>query len=275
MLALSVLGAACAKKVRIEVKAGYQEPLNIFTVVALPPANRKSAVFKQVVKPVEDYEREEAKRTGREITQKQAARKIKESKLKKMQEQAASAKGLNLDSLVEQASSLAGELAETPVSAPTRCIADDCTPEKLINLLGDQGGRIAVLSPEGDIFDLMAGRYSVNRTPNFGVHLKGHAGDTLRVDRVGRAPEFIEQPALTLGLTVQPEVIHGLAAKPGFRGRGLLGRFLYSLPPSNLGYRDTNAPPVPDHVYELYRGGLSVLLNLSNEMGEDGASVYL
>jgi hypothetical protein len=270
MLAFSVLATACAKRVRIEVKPGYQEPLNIFTVTALPPGNRKSAVFKHVVKPVEDYEREEARRTALEISKKQATRKIKESKLKKIQEKAASAKGLEAGSLIEQASSLAAELAVTPVSVPTRFIADDCTPEKLISLLGDQGGRIAVLSPEGDVFDLMAGRYSANGKGNFNVYLMGHSGDTLRVDRVGRAPEFINQPALTLGLTVQPEVIRGLATKPGFRGRGLLGRFLYSLPASPLGYRDTNPPSVPDEVRELYRGGLSVLLNISIQMGEDG-----
>jgi hypothetical protein len=171
--------------------------------------------------------------------------------------------------LTEQAASLASELATTPVAVPTRCIADDCTPEKLAALLRDQGGRIAVLSPEGDVFDLMAGRYSSNGTANLGVYLKGHAGDTLRVDRMGRTPEFVKEPALTVGLAVQPEVIRGLATKPGFRGRGLLARFLFSLPTSQLGYRDTNPPPVPDEVYEVYRGGLLVLLNLPNQKGED------
>lgn len=164
----------------------------------------------------------------------QAARKIKESKLKKVQEKAASAKRLEFDNLTEQAANLAAELAATPVSVPVRCIADDCTPEKLVTLLGDQAGRIAVLSPEGDVFELMAGRYSAQGKANLGGYLKGHAGDSLRVDRMGRAPEFINQPVLTLGLTVQPEVIRGLATKPGFRGRGLLGRFLYSLPTSPL-----------------------------------------
>jgi replicative DNA helicase len=273
MLVLSIIGAACAKRVRIQVKPGYQEPLNIYTVTALPPANRKSPVFSHVIKSLEDYEREEARRTALEIAQKQAARKIKESKLKKIQERAATAKGLDVESLIEQATSLAAELAATPASVPTRCIADDCTPEKLTTLLGDQSGRIAVLSPEGDVFDLMAGRYSTNSKPNLGGYLKGHSGDTLRVDRVGRLPEFIKQPAITFGLAVQPEVITGLATKPGFRGRGLLARFLYSLPTSTLGYRDTNAPPVPDEVYELYRGGLSVLINLGNETGEDGEPI--
>ena len=118
MLALSVVATASAKRVRIEIKPGYQEPLNIFTVTALPPGNRKSAVFTHVVRPVEHYEREEARRTGLEMARTQAARKIKESKLKKVQEKAASAKRLEFDNLTEQAANLAAELAATPVSVP-------------------------------------------------------------------------------------------------------------------------------------------------------------
>lgn len=272
MLVLSVLAAACAKKVRIEVKEGHQEPLNIFTVTSLPPGNRKSAVFSRVIKPVEDYEGEEARRTAGEVASAKALRKIKESKLKNIQEKAAKAKGLEFDSLTEQAASLAAELAATPERVPTRCIADDCTPEKLSGLLREQRGRIALLSPEGDVFDLMAGRYSTNGNSNLGVYLKGHSGDTLRVDRVNRLPELVKEPALIVGLAVQPEVIRGLATRPGFRGRGLLGRFLYSMPASQLGYRDPSAPPLPENVYELYHGGLLVLLNLPDQKGEDGKS---
>jgi replicative DNA helicase len=49
-------------------------------------------------------------------------------------------------------------------------------------------GRIALLSPEGDVFDQMAGRYNQQVGPNLGVYLKGHAGDLLKVDRRGRPP---------------------------------------------------------------------------------------
>jgi hypothetical protein len=108
----------------------------------------------------------------------------------------------------------------------------------------------------------MAGRYAGHGAPNFGIYLRGHAGDTLRVDRVGRPPEFVPQPALTLGLAVQPDVLRGLIDKPGFRGRGLLGRFLYSLPQSLLGSRDTDAPPVPQAVRVAYRGSVMALLDL-------------
>ena len=110
-----------------------------------------------------------------------------------------------------------------------RLVADDVTPEAAASLLAEQGGRLAVLSAEGGIFATLAGRYS--GTPNLEVFLKGHAGDLLVVDRKGRDHEYVEHPALTLGLAVQPEVLTDIAAMPGFRGRGLLARILYALPP--------------------------------------------
>jgi hypothetical protein len=61
----------------------------------------------------------------------------------------------------------------------------DATPEALAGLLATYG-RIALVSPEGDVFDQMAGRYNQAVGPNLGVYLKGQAGDLLRIDRRGR-----------------------------------------------------------------------------------------
>jgi hypothetical protein len=164
--------------------------------------------------------------------------------------------------LTADLAALAADIAVSVVPVSPRYIADDCTPEQLTTMLQDQGGRIAVLSPEGDVFDLIAGRYSPTASANFLVFLKGHAGDQLRVDRVRRAPEFIDRPALTVGLAVQPDVIRGLMDKPGFRERGLLGRVFYSLPDSLLGHRDTDPPPIPSEVRAAYRSNMRALLRL-------------
>ena len=117
----------------------------------------------------------------------------------------------------------------------------------------------------------MAGRYSPTATSNFGVFLRGHAGDDLRIDRVGRSPEFVIKPAVTVGLAVQPEVIRGLASRPGFRGRGLLGRFLYSLPASFLGHRNVDPPPMPPEIKETYRSHIFALLDLHFDQDEHAA----
>ena len=270
MLALAVVAAACAKKVKVCLKPGYSEPANIFVVVAMEPGARKTGVFREVVAPMEDHEQAEVRRAAPEIAKGKAALKIKEGALKKLQDKAVTAKKHEQEALAAEVAALAAELAEIVVPESPRYIADDCTVERLATLLRDQGGRIAVMSPEGDVFDLMAGRYSQTGTGNFGVYLKGHAGDTLRIDRVGRPPEFVAEPALTVGLAVQPEVIRGLIDKPGFRGRGLLGRFLYSLPVSLLGHRDTNPPPVPSAIRSVYHTKIHALLELPLEKDRDG-----
>jgi replicative DNA helicase len=271
MLTLSVLATCCAKKVVVCMREGYTEPVNMFTVTSLASGNRKTAVFAAVTRPLEDYERAEAQRTSKLIAGQQAERAIQESILKGLKERAAAAKEKNeRERLTREAAELAAELETEITASPTRYITDDCTPERLSTLLHEQGGRIAVMSAEGDIFDIMAGRYSTKGMGNFGVFLKGHAGDALRTDRVGRS-ESVKAPAITIGLAVQPDVIRGLAEKPGFRGRGLLGRFLYALPESLLGRRDPDAPPVPGDIRAAYHDNVTALLALPFGTDENGA----
>jgi hypothetical protein len=262
MLALSVVAAACARRVEVAVKPGYAEPVNVSTVVALAPGNRKSAVFTDVTEPLTAFEQAQATLLKPQIATATNQRAIREARLTRLQGEAAKASPQEFPGILQEADALARELADLVIPAAPRLVAADTTPEKLVSLLREHGGRMAVLSPEGDVFDLMAGRYGGKGPPNFGVYLNGHAGDDLRVDRVGRPPEFVKKPALTLGLAVQPDVIRGLADRPGFRGRGLLGRFLYSLPPSLVGRRQVDPPPVPPCVRARYRERVEALLGL-------------
>lgn len=66
--------------------------------------------------------------------------------------------------------------------------------------------------------------------------------------------------ALTLGLAVQPEIVSDIATMPGFRGKGLLGRILYALPVSNIGYRNLEPAPIPAEVLATYDRNLRALL---------------
>ena len=50
-------------------------------------------------------------------------------------------------------------IADFAVPRFLRLMAYDITPERLEVLLAENGGRMGVFSPEGDIFDIMAGRY--------------------------------------------------------------------------------------------------------------------
>jgi hypothetical protein len=82
MLVLSVVAAACARKVVIELKPGYREPVNIYTATALPSGNRKSSVFAEVTAPLREFERTEARHATAGIAKAKTAHKIKEARLR-------------------------------------------------------------------------------------------------------------------------------------------------------------------------------------------------
>ena len=86
-------------------------------------------------------------------------------------------------------------------------------------------GVFSVLSTEGGIFDIMAGRYS-NKS-NIDVWLKGHCGDAIYVDRMTREAECIMHPALSAILSIQPSVLDEIMSNTTMTGRGLIARFLY------------------------------------------------
>ena len=78
----------------------------------------------------------------------------------------------------------------------------------------------------------------------------------------------MDHPALTMCLSPHPDVLRGLTDKPGFRGRGLLARFLYALPASMLGHRTNTAQPIPALVSSEYKEGILALLKRKSVAGE-------
>jgi hypothetical protein len=267
-LVLNALAACAGGRVRLQVRPGWEEPLNLYSVVTLPPGERKSAVFAEVTAPLVQFEAMLAAERTYEIAEARAYRRVAEKRLDAAQNAAARAVGMEKERRLEEVAAAARELEEAIVPFEFRLLADDATPEAIATLLAEQKGRLAVLSPEGGIFGQMAGRYSATSgQPNLDVYLKGHSGDMLRVDRKGRGPEYIARPALTLGLAVQPEVLRSLTDQPGFRGRGLLARFFYSLPASRVGGRRNDVLPLPDAVRESYGVELKALAHSLEAVG--------
>ena len=153
---------------------------------------------------------------------------------------------------------LASEIADFKVMQPLKLYVDDITTEKLSSSLSESG-RTAILSSEGGIFDLLAGLY--NKNVNIDVFLKAYSGDTIRVDRIGRPSESIKDPALTILLTVQPNVIAGMMSNGTFRGRGLTARFLYCIPRSLVGKRRFSTEPIPYEAKQRYREIIADMLD--------------
>ena len=105
---------------------------------------------------------------------------------------------------VSELADKAKEISAFQEVLPLKLFVDDVTAEKLASVLAENRSKAAIVSAEGGIFDILSGIYTKN--VNIDVFLKGHSGDTIRVDRIGRASESIVHPTLTMLLAVQPGV---------------------------------------------------------------------
>lgn len=266
---LTCCALSVAKKYRVRVNDGWVEPLNLYTLSVLPPGSRKSAVFSALLGPVRECERQWQQDAGPENREARSTRAFLEKKISASRARAVQAKSSDeADGALQEVKDLESKLAGIPEPVTPRLLIDDCTVERVATLLVEQGEVLALMSAEGDAFGMWAGRYSPNgESANFAIILKGHNGDSGSVDRMGRDPLQYSSPALTIGITAQPDVLHSLAAKPAFKGRGLVQRFLFCLPKDNVGHRDVDAPCVPGGVREEYRRHLLWLLNLDRKAG--------
>lgn len=260
-MALGALSAALAGTVRIRLSPDWVEELALYVAVILRSGERKSPVVREAKAPLERWEREVRAREAEHVAEEHAAHEMLVSRFEVSKGEAARAKDEpSRIEAEERVRRLAGEVAASHPPALSRLLADDATPEALASLLAAHGGRLAVMTAEGGLFDILGGRYTEGRL-NLDVVLKAHAGEEHRVDRKGRAAEVIPRPLLALAFAVQPTVLEKLRENAALRGRGLMARFLYLLPKTALGRRDLDPPSVPSEVREEYRVRLTALLD--------------
>lgn len=263
LLALAMCSGCVAR--RIEIDCGWREPINLWVAVLLDPASRKSAVFSSAKSPLKMIESELIERARPDISRAQAEFKIAEKQHAKAIAKAADGDVVARQEAIELQLYLDNN---RPISPQLFC--DDVPAEMLGKLIADQAGRMILASAEGGIFSLMAGRYSKG-VPNLDAFLKSHAREELLVHRLSRDAVVIDRASLTMALAIQPEVLRSLTAKETFRGRGLLGRFLWAVPNSRLGFRrNRGVQKVPDYIKERYERLIRRLFDLGEQIGSSG-----
>jgi len=258
-LILPVIATACQGKLFVSVKSGYQEPLCFWTVTALDSGNRKSSVLEKITAPLNEWEKNKRLEIEPQRQEAITRQKNQESRIKILRAQFSRADASDSERIEAEIINLEMYPIEIPIIP--QLWAQDVTPEHLGTLMNINNERMAILSAEGGIFDIMGGRYS-NGLSNLDLFLQAHSGDSVRVDRGSRDPVYLDKPALSLGLSPQPDVLRSLAEKQGFRGRGLLARFQYLLPKSKLGYRKLTSEPVPEEIEKKYQNLIYKLLDI-------------
>jgi hypothetical protein len=261
LLALAVL-ATCLQR-RFEVAPygeddDYTEPLALWILIAMLSGSRKTAVINALIAVLLHWEKLERDRRRRDIARVNAARAVAKKRIEKLTKDAANAD--NDDARERLREEISREEEEMPVEIwPPKLFTGDTTAETCQSLLVKQGERLAVLTDEPGIFQVMAGLYSGGNA-SLDVFLQGHAGSSVRVDRADREA-YLEKPALTFGLALQNGVLADVASGRRFRDSGLLARFLYAIPESNVGKRDVRRRvSIPEPVRRAYEAGIFGLL---------------
>jgi len=269
--ALACVAVAGQRKFKVQVRPDYTEPVNIYALAALPPGERKSANVAACKAPLVQWEAQAQEEARAAIREALSERKTLERAIETKRAKAGAAKTAEARrEIINEIKTLEAELPEVPASP--RLLIDDVTPEAIPAFMECQQERAGIIEAEGGFFDILAGRYSKG-IPNLDAVLKLWSGEPVHVDRKGGPPVVLHDPALTICLTPQPEIIRGMADKPGFRGRGLVGRFLYLMPRSRVGSREVEPRPIPQAVQEHYAAKLRTLLALQWSLGSDGKPV--
>jgi replicative DNA helicase len=252
---LGILSTIAQSRFSIQISPSYSEPLNLYLMVTMPPANRKSAILKYCQSPLLTYELLEKQRLEKSISEQTAAYKANLRYLEKLRN-SYDGTSEKLEKIVDLETSL-----KPPLVYP-KLFLTDSTPESLANALCEQNGRIALLSAEGGLFETISGLYTNGRS-NIDTLLSGWSKDTVRIKR--KDGEINIAPLITLFFIVQPIIVERMAKKSAFIGNGFMERFLYYAPQTNIGWRENKGTEIPLSILKEYENAILKILSASEK----------
>ena len=264
--ALAILATCLQGRYVVKAKDGWSEPTNLYVLMVAEPAERKSAITRLMLAPVEHFEIEYNKQHKTDFEKSD----IMKQRLKRQKGRLEAMDSNDTDAEEK----FLKESAEFEAISPLQLYCDDVTPEKLVSILARNNGRAAVISAEGGIFcQLAGGMYST--VVNLDVFLKAHCGDTIRCDRISRESEIIRKPALTMLLAAQPTILMGVMHNSTFRGRGLTARFLYSIPQTLVGNRKYTTEPISPTAEQQYFSLIQTLLKKATDAAKNDPEIIV
>ena len=239
MLVIGSLAAAATGRATVQVSPNWAEPVNLYLVTAMRSGSGKSAAEKLCCGWLRTWQ---AERLAERLDEYELARRMAKVAEKRAAEvEKSMIVGTKTSSDLREAL-VELQAARDAVPALPRLLADDATPEAVANLLAAHGERLAIMSTEADLFDMVL-KGKPGQRANLNVYLKAWSGDQMIRDRKGGSetgPESttLERPLMTISVTVQPSVLRRLFADDEMASRGFSARFMFSLPEDLIGRRD-------------------------------------
>lgn len=304
MLCLAALSTAIQGRINaIANNENWVEPITLYTATIMPSGHRKSSIFDRVNRPlldwetfIQDLEWPVVSQSQQEYKELEQAIEKADTAVQKMRQQwntarmadptnphVADAELADLEAARQIAADARTAYQKAKPRYPTRLVYNDITPEKASTALSQQRGEhISIISDEGGVFEVLTGGRYGDRL-NLDVFLKGHSGNIILVDRVGRDSERINRPMISLGLAIQPQVVQEIGKSRQMHGRGLLARFLYAAPDNSLGDRMVDAPQASPEIRARYENTIKQIASAAHalddihevRLSDDASGVFL
>lgn len=270
---LGILGLCNQGKYKVEARKGWQETLNLFTLIIANPSEKKSPICKRLTSAIYEYEKQKNISLQPKIMSSKDNKQILEKKLTNLKRELIKNDNGNKDSKInientkKEIKNLQKQLIEFNEVNELKLIADDVTPEALSSIMAKNNEKMAIISAEGGIFATMNGRYN-NNVPNFDIFLKSYSNEPIKIDRQNGETKTMYNPLLTMVLFVQPIILEQVFSNNIFKGRGLCARFLYTYPKSKVGKRVINTRLVNEITENNYNQLINnlILNNMENQI---------
>ncbi|MEN9800540.1 MAG: hypothetical protein RL653_4237 [Pseudomonadota bacterium] len=233
--ALAVLSAAVGHSLRVRAWAGFEQPAVVWVTVAAASGENKSAVVNAMKSPISSFQANRRKEEQPVLEEALRRHALLVRQAEALAKRAASNKG---DVSMDEAQRAMREADEAKPGPLFRLTFDSSTTEALVAELASHGF-LAHLEGEGDVFTDIVGRYDSGGLLK--QYLDAFDGAGIDLDRVGRGNISAERVLLVLGVMLQPDMLASVMREGCFKGRGLLERCLYAMPPTLVGRRDMRA----------------------------------
>lgn len=244
------------KRARIQLHGTWQEPANLYLLAVLNSGEGKSPAMKRAIAPLQqlladevaEWEAEHSDRYAQLV----AARADLDRAEKELKQQPKDAVAL---ANVAEAHARLKDL-ERHEHKP-QPIANDITPEAMIDALTANGERLAILDTEPGIFDLAARYAGKDQPPNITLALKAHSGDPVELRRRGTGTASLTAPHITMVIMAQPIAVQRVYADREMRERGLAARLLIAEPATMVGRRTQRTHVNDEHAEAAWAAGVT------------------
>lgn len=267
--ALTTFAAAAQRAAKVEVSPGHIEQLSLFGIGVARPSERKSPVHKAMTAPLFEWQRQHNARNAERLREVDLQRRSLQSRIRGLEaarnRPPSSKARTDPQHWDDQIAELERQLEQIPAPLPVQLTVDDITPERLSEVMTEQGDCIALLSDEGGTFvNTLFGRYdSATDRHDLDIWLKGYDGGRIQVERKKeRLCIVVEEPRITVGLFAQPKLLHQIGTDDTLAGRGMFARMLFVRPRSRVGGRRRVRDETDPVVVQRYADALGAIFDI-------------